>query len=130
MNWNDLPRHPGFVPFFFRRRFATWPDRERCRPRCFWLMSRLASRGFPGVATDPASGRLLAVNVDARESEPDPLTPDAFLARVGHAGSAATGAEPGVGGVTLEAAQAVWWYILLAMAVVLVAEAWLGRTMA
>lgn len=129
MNWNDLPRHPGFVPFLQETvRYLAGPG--ALPPDVLLADVPAGVPRLPGVATDPASGRLLAVNVDARESEPDPLTPDAFLARVGHARAAATGAEPGVGGVTLEAAQSVWWYILLAMAVVLVAEAWLGRTMA
>ncbi|MCY4121838.1 MAG: hypothetical protein OXG72_13060, partial [Acidobacteria bacterium] len=129
MNWNDLPRHPGFVPFLQETvRYLAGPG--ALPPDVLLADVPAGVPRLPGVATDPASGRLLAVNVDARESEPDPLTPDAFLARVGHARAAATGAEPGVGGVTLEAAQSVWWYILLAMVVVLVAEAWLGRTMA
>ena len=129
MNWNDLPRHPGFVPFLQETvRYLAGPG--ALPPDVLLADVPAGVPRVPGVATDPASGRLLAVNVDARESEPDPLAPDAFLARVGHARAAATGAEPGVGGVTREAAQSFWWYILFATAVVLVAEAWLGRTMA
>ena len=129
MNWNDLPRHPGFVPFLQETvRYLAGPG--ALPPDVLLADVPAGVPRVPGVATDPASGRLLAINVDARESEPDPLAPDAFLARVGHARAAATGAEPGVGGVTREAAQSFWWYILFATAVVLVAEAWLGRTMA
>ena len=129
MNWNDLPRHPGFVPFLQETvRYLAGPG--ALPPDVLLADAPAGVPRVPGVATDPVSGRPLAVNVDARESEPEPLTPETFLARVGHARAAATGAEPGVGGVTREAAQSFWWYILFAMAVVLVAEAWLGRTMA
>ena len=129
MNWNDLPRHPGFVPFLQETvRYLAGPG--ALPPDVLLADVPAGVPRVPGVAADPASGRLLAVNVDARESEPDPLAPDAFLARVGHARAAATGAEPGVDGVTREAAHSFWWYILFATAVVLVAEAWLGRTMA
>ncbi|MCE2539968.1 MAG: hypothetical protein J4G16_06160 [Acidobacteria bacterium] len=129
MEWNDFPRHPGFVPFVQEViRYLAGPPaapRDLLPSEVSGGLSRL-----PGVATDPASGRRVAVNVDPRESEPRPLTPDGFLARLGAASTGASGALPMADGAAREAEQSLWWYVVLAAAVVLVGEAWLGRTMA
>ena len=129
MAWNDFPRHPGFVPFVQETvRYLAGPA-ELPRDLLPSEVPRGVSRR-PGVATDPASGRRVAVNVDARESEPRPLTQDGFLARLGAMPAGGSGALPMVDGAAREAEQSLWWYIVLAVAVVLVGEAWLGRTMA
>ena len=129
MEWNDFPRHPGFVPFVQEIvRYLAGPPpapRDLLPSDVSGGMSRL-----PGVATDPVSGRRVAVNVDPLESEPRPLTPDGFLTRVGAAPSGASGALPLADGAAREAEQSLWWYVVLAAAVLLVGEAWLGRTMA
>ena len=129
MEWNDFPRHPGFVPFVQEvvRYLAGPPPAPRD------LLPREVPGGvsrLPGVATDPASGRRVAVNVDPRESEPRPVTPDGFLERLGATPAGASGALPPADGAAREAEQSLWWYVVLAAAVVLVGEAWLGRTMA
>ena len=73
----------------------------------------------PGVTTVPASGLRVAVNVDPAESEPRPLAPDAFLARLGDSPAGPSVAEPAADGAAREAAQSLWWYVVLAMAAVL-----------
>ena len=129
MEWNDFPRHPGFVPFVQESvRYLAGPA---ALPRD--LLAGEVPAGIPrrpGVATDPASGRRVAVNVDSRESEPRPLTRDGFLARLGAMPAGGSGALPMADGAAREAEQSLWWYVVLAVAVVLVGEAWLGRTMA
>ena len=129
MDWNDFPRHPGFVPFLQETvRYLAGPEESRRDVLPADLPAGVPRA--PGVATDPATGRLVAVNADPRESEPRPLTPDGFLARLGEAPDDASGAPRTAGGPAREAEQSIWWYVVLAVAVVLVGEAWLGRTMA
>jgi hypothetical protein len=130
MDGNDLPRHPGFVPFLQEIvRYLAGPEDLPLD-----LLPADVPAGVPpvpGVATDPASGRRLAVNADARESDPRALTPEAFLARVEDIrGEPAGRAAAAVDGASRESEQSLWWYFLLAMALVLVGEAWLGRNMA
>lgn len=129
MGWNDFPRHPGFVPFLQETvRYLAGPGESR---RDVLLADVPAGvPRVPGAATDPASGRPIAVNVDPRESEPRPLTPDGFLARLADAPAQPRGLSRPAGGAAREAEQSVWWYVVLVVAVVLVGEAWLGRTMA
>lgn len=129
--WNDFPRRPGFLPFVQEavRYLAGSPEPPR------ELLPADAPAGVPrvpGVAVDPASGRRIAVNADPRESDPRPLTPAGFLARLAEApaGASASGAPPAPAGAGREAEQSLWWYVVLAVAVVLVGETWLGRTMA
>ena len=127
--WNDFPRRPGFLPFVQEavRYLAGAPEAPR------ELLPAEVPAGVPrvpGVAADPASGRRVAVNADPRESDPRPLTPAGFLARLAEAPAGASGAPPAPAGAGREAEQSLWWYVVLAVAVVLVGEAWLGRTMA
>ena len=68
--------------------------------------------------------------MDPRESEPLPLTADAYLARLGDAPAGQSDAAPAADHATREAEQSLWWYVVLAVAVVLVGEAWLARSMA
>lgn len=129
MEWNDLPRHPGFVPFLQGIvRYLAGPAESPSEVLPAGVPADVLP--VPGVTTDPASGRRLAVNVDVRESDPLPLTPEAFLARVDSMRAGRVGADAAVDGTAQEAEQSLWWYFLLAMALVLVGEAWLARTMA
>lgn len=127
--WNDFPRRPAFVPFLHET--VRYLAGSRVAPR--HVTPEEAPAGVPpvpGVAAAPATGRRIAVNVDPRESEPAPMTRDAFLARLAEAPAR----DPSVGGTVAaaarEAGQALWWYALLAMAAALAGEAWLGRSMA
>ncbi len=129
LDWNDLPRHPGFVPFLQEMvRYLAGPG--ELPPDVLPADVPPGVPRVPGAATDPASGRRITVNVDPRESEPRPLTPDGFLAPVGVAPVGAPVSSPVVGGAPRAAEQSLWWYVVLAVAVVLVGEAWLARTMA
>ena len=129
MEWNDFPRHPGFVPFVQEAfRHLVGPGEP---PRDVLVADVPAGvPRLPGVVTFPDSGRRVAVNVDPRESEPLPLTADAYLARLGDAPAGQSGAAPAADHATREAEQSLWWYVVLAVAVVLAGEAWLARSMA
>ena len=128
--WNDFPRRPTFVPFVHEVVGYLAGDRERTRD----LVPAEVPSGVPprpGVATIPGSDRRVVVNVDPRESEPTTDTIDRFVESV----EQRPGDDLDVVTVTddrsrQEAEQSYWWYALLAMAVALVAEAWVGRAMA
>ena len=128
--WNDFPRQPTFVPFVHE--VVRYLGRHR-RPLRTLLVGDVPPgvEPRPGAVIEPAAGGPLVLNVDPRESDPSRLTPDEFRSRIRRS------AVPGAGGAAepadaagREAEQRYWWYLLLAMAVVLVAESWLGRTAA
>ena len=128
--WNDFPRQPTFVPFVHE--VVRYLGRHR-RP----LRERLVATAPPGVeprpgaVIEPAAGGPLVLNVDPRESDPSTLTPDEFQSRIRRSVAPDSGAAPAPADAAgREAEQRYWWYLLLAMAVVLVAESWLGRTAA
>ena len=128
--WNDFPRQPTFVPFVHEVVRYLGRQRRAARER----LVAAAPPGVdprPGVVIEPASGRRIVLNVDPRESDPARLTADEFLARIrqGALPGSGAGSEP-VDAAGREAEQRYWWYLLLAVAVVLVAESWLGRSAA
>lgn len=129
MRWNDFPRHPGFLPFVQETIRYLAGESEPLNHVVPAAVPAGVPR-IPGVATVPASGRRVAVNVDPRESEPRPHAPDEFLEHFDGAPTTGSDAPRTAAGATREAEQSLWWYAVLAMVVVLVAEAWLGRTMA
>ena len=127
--WNDFPRRPGFAPFVHEtvRYLARLPRRVRD------VAVADVPRGVPaapGGAIVPESGRRIVVNVDPRESDPAPMTAEAFLARLDPQTVVVVGAAAAEGGAAREREQAYWWYALVAMLVVLLGEAWLARAMA
>ena len=128
--WNDFPRRPGFAPFVVEmvRYVARLPGRAR------EVTVADAPRSVPavaGAAVVPESGRRIVVNVDPRESDPAPMTAEAFLGRVASGAAGGGGAAEGESGaVRREREQGYWWYALAAMLAVLVGEAWLARAMA
>ena len=129
MVWNDLPRHPGFAPFLQEIvRYLAGRETPPVDLRPADLPAGVPRR--PGVAALPASGRLVAVNVDTRESEPHPLTPEEFRDRLRAGPAAPAGEAPATDGAAREQALSLWWYIVLATAFVLIGEAWLARSMA
>ena len=129
MDWNDFPRHPAFVPFLQETvRYLAGPGES---PRDVLVADVPAGvPRVPGATIEPATGRPIAVNVDPLESEPRALLPDGFLARLGDAPGASPRASRPSSEAAREAEQSVWWYVVLAVAIVLIGEAWLGRTMA
>ena len=133
--WNDFPRRPAFVPFVHEvtRYLGAHGDAPRSR------LTGAAPPGVeprPGAAVEPETGRTIVLNVDPRESDPERMLAEAFAARIGRAagaeaaGVAQDGAAAQDDAAAREAAQGWWWYAVLAMAVLLVAESWLGRAAA
>ena len=128
--WNDFPRQPTFVPFVHE--VVRYLGRHR-RPQRELLVGD-APPGVeprPGTVVEPASGGPLVLNVDPRESDPSRLTAEEFRSRIRRSAAPGDTAAPAPADAAgREAEQRYWWYLLLAMAVVLVAESWLGRTAA
>ena len=132
--WNDFPRRPGFAPFLHEA--LGYLARHRGGPRDVTVADTPPGvPAAPGGAVVPESGRRIVVNTDPRESHPAPTSREAFLARVTPRGAAGdplggAGGDAEGGPASREREQAYWWYVLAAMLAVLVAEAWLARSMA
>ena len=128
--WNDFPRRPTFVPFVHELMRYLTAERDETRDLEVADLPRdLSVQPGPLVLAD--SGRQVVVNVDSRESDVTQSTQEVFLSHLRvreRADDALASTAPAV--ASQEAEQGYWWYALLAMVVVLVAEAWLGRTMA
>jgi hypothetical protein len=134
--WNDFPVHPTFVPFVQETlRYLTMAREE---PREY-VVGDVPSGVVPepGVIALPVARsengktpqpRRVAINVDARESDPDRMAPDrliASLSRVtGSSGAAGTNARQ-----EQEDRQKLWQYGLALMLVSLVCESALARRM-
>lgn len=145
---NDLPRQPEFVPFLHEmvRHLVARP----ARPRDFVVgAAPPGAPAVPGPARLPGVPGRIVLNVDTRESAFTPLTDEAFqasvdrLARAGQSGTDDSAALPAAAAPAVqeasprpeaapavqEEAQGLWRYLLMAMALVLVAEGLLaGRT--
>ena len=126
---NDFPRRPGFAPFVVEmvRYVARLPGGAR------EVTIADVPDGVPavaGAAVLPESGRRLVVNVDPRESDPAPMTVEAFLGRVDPRTAGGAARDDDSGPERREREQAYWWYALAAMLAVLVGEAWVARAMA
>lgn len=127
--WNDFPRRPSFVPFVHEatRYLAARGETRRTR------LVGDAPPGIqpqPGAAVEPEAGRTIVLNVDPRESDPARLTAEAFGSRIGRSSAAGAAVAARDDAAAREAAQGWWWYAILAMAVLLAAESWLGRAAA
>lgn len=123
--WNDLPRRPTFVPFLHET--VAYLAVHRTQPREFILGQ--APRGAPsepGAATLADRPGRIVLNVDPRESDPTPVTPERFDASVGRLVQVAAGEAQAAAGES-EASQRLWRYALMLMALVLVAEGLLAR---
>ncbi|MCY4025872.1 MAG: VWA domain-containing protein [Acidobacteria bacterium] len=126
---NDFPRRPGFAPFVVEmvRYVARLPGGAR---EVAIADVPAGVRAVAGVAVLPESGRRIVVNVDPRESDPAPMTVEAFLGRVDPRPAGDGAPEDDAGPRRREREQAYWWYALAAMLTVLVGEAWVARAMA
>ena len=141
---NDLPLRPVFVPFLHEV-VSHLASRPR-RPREFVVgAAPPGAPGEPGPARLPGPAGPVVLNVDIRESTFTALTDEVFLASVDRLARAA---EPETADSAdrpasasreeaprpeereeREAAQSLWRYLLVGMALVLVAEGLLaGRT--
>jgi aerotolerance regulator-like protein/VWA domain-containing protein len=122
--WNDFPLHPTFVPFVVEaiRHIAGSAERDR---EYVVADAPAGVKPIPGVY-QLADGRVIAVNVDTRESATARLTPAEFgemLLRSSGPANARELARPRAA----EARQNLWQYGLVLMLVVLVVESAVGR---
>ena len=128
--WNDFPRRPTFLPFVHELMRYLSGDRDDRREL---TVSDVPSgvEPEPGPARLPGSGRQVVVNVDPRESETTRSSVDAFLSHVRLAASDAREVDASLPAEAVqESEQGYWWYAVLAMLLALVAEGWLGRSVA
>jgi hypothetical protein len=123
--WNDFPVHPAFVPFALETARHAAGDRRAARE--FTLANAPAGiEARPGVYTLQPDKRSIALNIDARESDPTALGVDEFRGMV-KGTEAEPAPETGLQGQQIEAAQSYWRYGLLLMLAALVAESFIGK---
>jgi hypothetical protein len=120
--WNDFPVHPSFVPF----------AQEAARylgARAPVISSYLVGAVPEGIPPRPGladrNGRLVAVNVDPRESRVERVTPAEFRSLVART-SATAGARASRLAAETEGQQNFWRYGLMLMLGALVLEAFVG----
>jgi hypothetical protein len=120
--WNDFPLHASFVPF----------AQEAARylgARTPTIASYLVADAPPGLAPRPglveSNGRMIAVNVDARESRIDRVTASEFTSLVTRTASQARPRAARLAAQT-EGQQNYWRYGLMLMLAALVVEAVVG----
>ena len=121
--WNDLHRRPVFIPFLHEvvRHLAL--DRAASH-ELFVGQGPTGTADIPGVIE--SGGERFVLNVDTRESDPAPMSPEAFdatLDRLTEVDVAPVREGDGERART----QDLWRYLLMAMILVLVAEGIVGR---
>ena len=123
---NDLPRRPEFLPFVHE--LVGYLAARPAPPREFVVGSAPpGAPGEPGPARLPGAAGPVVLNVDTRESAFAPLSDEAFRASVdrlarGMGIGSDEAAPPEAAAPPEEAAQSLWRYLLIGMALVLVAE--------
>lgn len=153
--WSDLPLRPAFLPFVHElmrhaagyRPDAGWltvgeaidtgvasslvvgPDGTRQSPPDGSTVVPVDSAGFHEVRgpREAQPLRVVAVNVNPREAEPQVIDPDVMrqALTVGRDGDAATAAAAAVPSPEAqEQQQRWWWYLLAAGMLLLAAESW------
>jgi hypothetical protein len=130
--WNRFPLSPAFVPFVVEAaRYLTDGSRERQS----WVLPATPPglRPVPGVFTidtppgaPSEGGRRVAINVDTRESNPAPMSRDAFLEGVPRVPRSVT-TDPEADARKAEDEQRLWQLGLLAMFLALAGEGLVGR---
>jgi hypothetical protein len=84
----------------------------------------------PGFVTLPdrsgSAGRRVAVNIDPRESAPERLNADQFLATVTRLGESPVGLQGGLS-MQQEDRQQIWRYLLVLAMATLVVESFVGK---
>ena len=128
-DWNDFPRHASFVAFLHEAVNYLSANRERTNE--YLVDDRPAGLpAEPGFVTRAATtagenGQRVAINVDPEEAVNTRLTTDAF--RTALVPAAAAGQRVAMTEASRdEARQQLWWYVFLAMLLVLAAEGWVG----
>jgi hypothetical protein len=125
--WNRFPLEPSFAPFVVETaRYLTGGTQSRSA----FIVPDVpdgvpAAPGTHTVAT-AAGTRTVVVNVQSAESDPAPMTADAFLARVPRTNDAPASRE-GDEAQAQEATQRLWQIGLLVMLGVLAVESLVGR---
>jgi hypothetical protein len=126
--WNDFPLHATFVPFVHA--LVRYLGSARSAASAFLIgdQSSPVHVDAPGVKSIEINGasRLVAVNVDARESDPARMSADEFRAAITRM------KEPGTSFIRpetreQEARQHIWQYLLMVMVAVLVMESLVAR---
>lgn len=123
--WNDFPLHPAFVPFVIEA--MQHVSQRPSQPHDF-----VVSRTPSGVPPEPgvhrtADGRMVAVNVDPRESSTAAMSPDEFSQMIDTGKEGPTARQVQVKAEQAESRQNLWQYGLLLMLATLVAESFVGR---
>ncbi len=127
--WNDFPLHPTFLPFLQEAvAYVAGPQPHAAGYLVGDVPPGVAPR--PGVATlagtDGRPARHVAVNVDPRESDPARIDAADFqsaIVRLKDAGAA----EARSVAAADEGRQNYWWYALVLVLAVLVAESAVAR---
>ena len=123
--WNDFPVHPSFVPFVVEA-VRHISSRQALRQQC--VIGRVPA----GVLSEPgiqktSDGRVVAVNVDARESATEAMTPAEFMQMVDTTPGAATATSRQATAEQAESRQSLWQYGLMLMLLTLVTESFIGK---
>lgn len=124
--WNDFPLHATFVPFL--QEAVRYVGSGRVQATAYAVGDAppgVARRpGVVSIADPKQSGvppRLVAINVDARESDPARLTADEFQSAITRMKDAAANQARGEARQQ-EDRQHLWQYAIALMAIALVAE--------
>lgn len=123
--WNDFPLHPVYVPFVVEAVRYVRAQRDIARDYLVASPPRRA-QARPGVYRASGDNRLVAVNVDPRESAIATLPAADFLSMIDRVQPADGGARD-TRARQVEARQSYWQYGLLLMLAALVAESFVGR---
>ena len=123
--WNDFPLNPAYVPFVAETVRYVLPPRDTRRE--YVVGSAPAGTPLlPGVYRTGADGRLIAVNVDPRESAIATMSQPQFMSMIDSVQAADDGL-PDTRARQIEARQSYWQYGLLLMLAALIAESFAGR---
>jgi hypothetical protein len=122
--WNDFPRQPTFVPFVNETLRYLANLRDQPRDVTVGAVAAAMSRK-PGVVKIGQPERLVAVNVDARESRPARMTEAEFTQMVRR--TDVEGRSAAVIAREQESGQQWWRYGLLLLLAVLVGEGLMAR---
>jgi hypothetical protein len=118
-HWNDWPRSPTFLPFV--REAVGYLAQRSPEPQEYLVGQEPAAIDARPGAHVLQSGRRVAVNVDSRESSLD-LAEDAELAALVSVEPAGTAPPTTRTGVSQEARQSIWRYLLFGAVAALVGE--------
>jgi hypothetical protein len=129
-SWNDFPLHATFVPFLQEAVRYLAGDRRRAAEYLVGSVpAGVAARPGVTMRPDPEHGgesRLVAVNVDPAESDPDRLTPEEFQGAVQRLQDAARSAAR-LQARQEEDRQRIWQYLLGVMLAVMAVESAIAR---